>query len=657
MKKQLITLLLMLAVFSNVSGQNFKVAANRDSLVYYLQSKQHPLFPNASAVVLYEIGSSETIGGLDCYRYEIAYKIYNAKDIGGLADVSIPKHVKGTVKKIKGVTYNYENGIVVETKIEKPDVIMESYSQNTDLVKFSMPGIKDGAVVTYSYEYIEGSLPTQWTFQKSVPVLYSRFNFNWHQASLFTPIINAAVPFQQFDKMKKLDASQDLGGYAEEMNSFGSTKLRSWVRRNVPAFQKVALMGHETDYLERVSLQYKGYSDRGYFFPYAETWEKYSKEVWYEKAFPEAFQNNRFLDEPVKEIIAQEADSMEMAKKLYYYVQKNIIMGGRAETILSKVFSSKHGSGQGISSLLCAMFRNAGFNSDLILLSQRGHDKLNELVPNPDAVTRLAVRVVVKDISYVLDPTDRYLPFGYLPLNCYNGYARILNKDGGSMSLEPSLAIDASSNTVYLNASDKGGNVFKFKLSREYGVYSGAEWRKAWDKDSTMIRNKLMESTISKGLKIEKVKVSNIDDIDHKVRLQLEGTLDIGADASILIFDPYLVKTFTENPLNETKNRIYPIEYEMIEQQHYKIYIQLNSEYRFDDYPVSKQIAFGNPAVMSFSNVVNIDTARGAMMIKYQYDNQAITLPATEAEELRLFYNDIIKTQGQKVIFKRKEEI
>lgn len=415
-------------------------------------------------------------------------------------------------------------------------------------------------------------------------------------------------------------------------------------------------MGPEIQYLERIKMQYNGISDKGVFLPIAKSWDQYSKEIWYDKAFPEPFQSNHFLDSRVKEIVGTQTDSIEIAKTLFYYVQKNIQVS-RNETVLSKILDKKQGSGFGINMLLCAMLRNAGLESDLILLADKESDKLSELVPNPMDVTMLVTRVVIGGVGYVMDATQKELPFGYLPLNYYNGYARIVSKTGGGVHLDPSMALNAAVNTVYLNPSDKGNNKFKFKLVREYGIYSGANFRREWNRDSTAMRKSLTDLVHAKGLNIDNVKVEYTDNVDRKIRVVLDGIVDIGDDANMVMVDPYFIKVLDENPLKESKNRHYPIEYSNLTQEKYKIYIQLSDQYEFDDYPLSKKIAFGDPAIIGFSNTVNVDTARNTVMIQCQYDNQAVNLPAEEAEELKNFYNDIIKAQNQKIIFKRRTKI
>jgi hypothetical protein len=644
-------------------SQNFKVAENRDSLMAYLKSTIPPIDQNASAVILYEIGTTDGTNGVDMYHYEIAFKIYNAKNIGNLVDIIIPKKSYGVVKKLKGITYNLEDGNITENKVEKSEIIMEDYTDGLDIVKVSMPGIKDGSVVTYSYEVKNSSMPSSWNFQRDEPVLYSRFNFNRSEMLMFTPMIHTSVEFKSFTNMKKMDASSGWALYAEGPHAFSPHIIqRSWVRKNVPAFKKEDLMGPEVQFVERVKLNYNGVVGPGMQYPIAESWDKHIKEIWHDKILVQAFDKSGFLDETVKNIVKDIPEELDKAKAIFYYVQKNIQNRSYGDDI-RKVFEAKQGDQAGINKLLCAMLRNAGLKSDMILLSNKYNDKLSEVLPNPSDITNLITRVEINGVSYQLNAAEKDLPFGYLPLSYYNGYSRIVSKEGGVIELDASLARNISNTIVYLNANKEAGNTYRFKMIREMGVYTGMDFRKAWRSDSTTIKQHFIDRGLDEGaegekhmsgLKITDVTFENINEVDKNVRVVLYGTVDLGDAVDMVILDPYFKKIFSENPIRNVNDRKYPVEYDYISQEKYKIYIQLSDKYMFDDYPVGKNIALDPAGLMRYTSSVNIDTARNAAMIQCQFDNKILLLDAKEVGTLSEFYNAIIKQQNQKILLKLK---
>lgn len=156
------------------------------------------------------------------------------------------------------------------------------------------------------------------------------------------------------------------------------------------------------------------------------------------------------------------------------------------------------------------------------------------------------------------------------------------------------------------------------------------------------------------GLKITDVNFENINEVDKNIRVTLLGNVDLGDGVDMVILDPYFKKIFAQNPIRDVKDRKYPVEYDYISQEKYKIYIQLNDQYMFDDYPVAKNIALDPAGLMRYTSSINVDTARNAAMIQCQFDNKILLLDAKDVGTLSEFYSAIIKLQNQKIILKRK---
>ncbi|RQO32021.1 hypothetical protein DBR32_04260 [Taibaiella sp. KBW10] len=196
----------------------------------------------------------------------------------------------------------------------------------------------------------------------------------------------------------------------------------------------------------------------------------------------------------------------------------------------------------------------------------------------------------------------------------------------------------------------------KFKQIKELGVYSGADIRDRWKNDSTTIKKKMMDAPSMTGFKIEQVSIDNIDDIDKKVRIKLEGAITFAKETDVIFLDAYFEKIFDENPIKEVRDRKYPIEFDYLEQNNYKIYVLLNNQYEFDDYPTAKQITFGAQPQMYFKSTVDIDTTQNKILLQSKFENGSIVLPNTEIEKLRDFYNGVIKAQSQKIVLKKRRK-
>ncbi|OJV52219.1 MAG: hypothetical protein BGO31_00685 [Bacteroidetes bacterium 43-16] len=641
------------------NAQNFRVESNQDSLLYYLKSEADQQYPDADATILYNLGKTELVysGGISNSKYEIAFKVYNASEIGDLADVIIPHSSGGKISKIEATTYNLENGKIVETKLEKSNILIDEYTIGVDVVKFNIPGIKDGSVVRYTYTCEFGPLLYSWDFQKNYPVRFSRFDFYANKAYILTPKVNTDIPFKEYSSLKKYNQSKEPAASCEEMTEYQYQIARTWTRRNIAPFNKESFLYNEKIYKERVKIFYNGYAGNGYYYPIVENWEKFNKEVWYDKTFNMVFQKNQFLDQTLKSIIGDTRDSIEIAQKIFYHVQNEIKLNNRGVEI-DQIAKLKAGNEMSINKYLTALYLRAGFTSDIILLSNKYFEKIDPILFNIDDLSNIVCRVVVKNVSYVASASSKSLPFGYLPLSYYNGYARIVNKEGGAINLTPALAIDNNNYSVSLKPLKKDAADYEMKVKVEYGVYSAIGIREEWNKDSLALINRIKGNSRDyntiEGFKVNKIYVENSKDLSKKFSLIIEGELKWAQNVGNIMIEPYFFKTFSENPLKEKNKRKHPVEFDCVTVNKFKFFMQLPDHFEIDEVPEKKTLVFGSPTLLSFNNTVIANEKTNTIVINYQYESAATPIPETEAEDLRNFFNEMLKTYAQKIVVKRK---
>ena len=159
--------------FGKISAEDFKTIYTIDS--------------NAHAVVIADIGSSEITGNLKGW-FSIEFRHFkrihilkeNAFD---LADVEIMLYTEGNneeeLRTIKAHTYNFENGKIIETKLDpKKSVYTTPVDKNHLAKKFTLPAVKAGSIIEYEYtinsDFIFNMHP--WTFQGDHPCLWSEYN-------------------------------------------------------------------------------------------------------------------------------------------------------------------------------------------------------------------------------------------------------------------------------------------------------------------------------------------------------------------------------------------------------------------------------------------------------------------------------------------------
>ena len=108
-----------------------------------------------------DIGSTEIIGNTKG-SFSLLFNNYRRAHIlnkngYNIGDVQISLYTNGEseeeLENLKAVTYNLENGKVVQTKLEiKSAVFKDKVSKNLVVKKFTFPNIKAGSIIEYEYK-------------------------------------------------------------------------------------------------------------------------------------------------------------------------------------------------------------------------------------------------------------------------------------------------------------------------------------------------------------------------------------------------------------------------------------------------------------------------------------------------------------------------
>lgn len=666
MRSSIATVVLFLLQL-NVFAQDYNIEQNKDALQRYLAAQHSQQYPDAKIEVLYEIGTTDNRLNADpTYDYEIAYKVYDISGLNDFGEIAIPKSIRGTISNLKATTYNLDaSGQITEQRLEKKDILLEQYSKNMDLIKFSIPGIKDGSVVVYRYTIKNGFLKKKWQFQReAVPVHFSKFSYNASEYALITATSKTSVPFKSYESRKKFNKNKDQAAQVTETETTNisghlNVTYRSWTRRNVAPFKTEPFSQDEGQLKENVMIYFNGFSGPGHHFPIVESWEAINK-VWYTQQFKDAYAKNNFLEAKVNEFKSAQKDPLSLLKDIYKFVQQNYMVNDQ-ETDLKKVYASRQGSSKNINELLCAMYRSAGFQSDMVLIANKHSEAINPLLYNIEDITNIATCVVLDDMIYFVDASQKELPFGYLPNHYYNGYTRIVNSQGGgAVDLRPELAHNTTSTFVSLKPipAENENYAYKFLFRKTLGIYDAIGLRESWKSDSTLFRKKLMgnpyDMSNNEGMSITKVSFENVDQLEERLVMTIEGIVSNSRDVGQILLDPFFSKLYDKNPLGTDHKRDHDIVFTNPTKETYTFSLQLHNQYIVDSLFAPAKLQFGPEGALRYQLDSWYNKDANIYTLKYIYEHKATEVPVAESEALRNFYDELIKSYAQKIIIKKK---
>src|SRR5690348_3408074 len=180
------------------------------------EPKLYSIDSSANAVVLADIGSTEIVGNQKG-SFSLVFKNFRRarilnKNGYDLADVTIPIYDDGKMEEdlasLKAVTYNLENGKVVETKLDvKGAVFKDRINKKLSIKKFTFPNIKEGSIIEYEYrlnsDFVFNLQP--WTFQGEYPRLWSEYNVSMPEFYYYVTLAQGYQPFFIKDRKERRD--------------------------------------------------------------------------------------------------------------------------------------------------------------------------------------------------------------------------------------------------------------------------------------------------------------------------------------------------------------------------------------------------------------------------------------------------------------------
>ncbi|MEO5944257.1 MAG: hypothetical protein ABIP30_09615 [Ferruginibacter sp.] len=142
------------------------------------------------AIVISEIGSG-TIEGTKYQTYSFFYRVHKrililSKNALDLAKVEFylyknENEQEEKVEKLNAVTYNLVDGKIEETVLGKDDVFKTKIDKRHTIEKFTMPNVKEGSIIDYSFtlksDFLSHIRP--WYFQSRYPKLWSEYSLDY----------------------------------------------------------------------------------------------------------------------------------------------------------------------------------------------------------------------------------------------------------------------------------------------------------------------------------------------------------------------------------------------------------------------------------------------------------------------------------------------
>ncbi|WP_428331173.1 DUF3857 domain-containing protein [Mucilaginibacter sp.] len=659
MRKTLLFLLLITALFSRVGAQDFKYGAvTREQM----DMKSYAKDTSAHAVVLQEFGKSRIdVGGDDNiklqYLYHVKIKIFDSKAFDkGTVEIPVYNNSDADsfedVQDIKGVTYYLDdNGTTQKVELENKKIYPVKENKHWAIYKFALPGIRNGCVIEYTYKiespYFENF--HAWHFQADIPKIYSEYEV--HIPAFWT--YNASI--KGFLKLTKNTSDVETSCFSTHGASCDCSHI-VYGMGDIPAFVEEDYMTSSKNFSSTINFELVEYTSPydGSKHKITKEWRDIDYQLKNEIYFGNQLKRKGLLKDRVASIIAGKTDDISKARAIYTYWQKwfkwNESRGIYSENI-SKAFDTHSGSDADINLSLVTALSTAGLNAETVLLSTRDNGMLNTLYPVLGDFNYVVAKVNIGDQSYLLDATDPMLPFGVLPFRCLNDKGRVFSLDKPSYFMDLNLPQKEKSTYTYDFTLHEDGKLTGKMVNYSVG-YEAYKKRVAIRKFNST--DEYVENLNEKfpKMKILKSEILNLDSLDLPLGEIYEVEIDLynKTGANKITFNPFFMKRIITNPF-KLAERSYPVDWGMPSDDRFILTIHLPAGYTIETPPQAlslsmpdnggKFLTYYEPEDngFKFSNVIQFN--------KSIYSSE-------EYPYLKELYNKIIQSEKSEMIFKKK---
>lgn len=597
----------------------------------------------ANALFLFERGKTDFIIGVNRViirtKYYAKIKLFNKNGFKH-ATVKIPvyrnKNAFERVEDIEAVTHNG----TVKTYLKKDRIFKDEINEHWSEVKFTMPAVKENSIIEYQYT-LESPFKFNfagWEFQGEIPKLHSEFKAEIPGNYVYNRRLNGFLQLSKNDADIKKNCFS-IPGYS----GTADCEVLTYAMEHIPAFTPEDYMTSKKDYLSAIKFElaeFRGFD--GMNEKYTKTWKDVDKEFKTDKHIGRQLKKDKLLKKQLPpELLAK--TTLENAKAIYRYIKNNINYNGKirlfTEVDVEKALTDKVGNSTEINIALINALRLAGFDVELLLVSTRDNGRPTKLYPVLSDFNYAIAKLNLADKTYLLDATQKAIPFGMLPFKTLNGYGRAMNFDKGSYWYDIVPVKNNGKTTLASLTLTEEGNL-QGMMRNSYTGYKAANQRiRISEKGEQQYLNDLENK--DDRLRIAEYKLVNFEEPGKRLTENLKITIESDLDGDILRINPFFRSKIGTNPF-KLAERTYPIDFGYAQTDNYALNFNVPPEFKITELPENMAIKLpddgGSYIFMAKNNGNSVQISSKLTLNKTAF-------PPVVYPYLKEFYKQIIKNQ------------
>lgn len=618
----------------------------------------------AAAVVIYEKGDLryiyENTNGEFIVLFELSKKIKILTDDGiHKADITIPyyesTYIKEAISGIEAYSYNMENGKMVKTKLEKKYIFNEKLNNNYRQIKFSIPNVKKGTVIEYSYKRRSNNtydIP-DWNIQDDIPVIESTYDVLIPEYFLFN--IDAAKGFERVNVVDTKENQSFILGYYEgrPVNETSSSRSLKFSGKNIPALKSEPYVWCLNDYISGVRFEIRGIQFPGQMYKtYSRSWNDLDKTILEETDFGQNIKMSNPYKDEVKLITSLATSDEEKISLIYSMIKQKIkwnksysFMGSNARDAV------KNGTGNNaqINMVLLSALKDAGIKAYPVLISRRSMGRLPLTHPSLNMLNTFVVMAEKPDGKYsFMDGSASFAGPDVLPVDLLVDRARIFAPE-----LPGDKWVDLS------NLSKNYQMTSRLVTLTDEGMLTCEEKNRYTNQSAFSLKSKYYASkdsvdyvenyANSHNITIENISIGGLENMSNSVTKELTFTKKLESSGDYIYLNPLILVDAATNPFTQSERKL-PIEFNYPYGQTTNVVITIPETYQIEELPQMVNLVLDEKKG-SFLYIIKQEGNKIQFSYRIQL-NQTI-FPQSDYDNIREFFGEIAKKNSEFIVLKK----
>ena len=667
---------LAVAMFSmNGFSQNYKYGkVSKEELA----ETKNALFPEANATVLYREHSCyyEYRQGEGFTLYTKVFervKIYN-NDGFDWATHNFSTYNYGSdrekIENLKATSYNLDGGSITKDKLAKSAVFDERANSYYLRHKFTLPNIKPGTVVEYTYTVSSpfsriDDIDLQYTIpikkevvNVMVPEYYVYRNYGNPQASINFNYEKSFKEMKVNINARSGIGSANYGSYNESTragNDGGTGKYKQIQYKldetNIPPLKVEEFVDNLNNYRaksiwELAMINWPNEVPK----TYSTDWESVTKTIYERDSFVNELNKKDYFQSDLSDATAGVTDPLEKASNIYVTVKNKVAWNGKYGYYPSEGVKKAYKTGTGnvgdINLMLVSMLRSANLNANPVLVSTKRNGV--PIFPTLNGFDYVVAGLELNGKFYLMDATSPSSGINLLPERAMNWQGRLIKPDGTSawVGLYPEFM---SQNIIYAQAEIAGTDLSANVRERLTGHFA-RKYRSKYA--GTDVEEQLKD--LQPGEDIANYKSLEVKDLEYGkpfVNLSYEATSGSIVEEinNELYLSPMMFLANLENPF-KADTRDYPIFFGFPQTKKFNITIKVPEGYKVTSLPESSKASLGD-GMGSYTYLIK--ESPGMVQLSVVFELKSPIILSDDYGYVKGMFSEIINKESEKLVLSK----